>query len=136
MCGAVGMFMPYYWRDCMALKVASSVPCDADIQEILMTRSVLSLVNGRPWDMHKPLNEECELQFLHFKDNDPSLSNQVFKLISQMFYLLLYMITVMLLMVVAEQQFKAMDFHPVDLCYIPAETRGMYFSQPHPYPYI
>ena len=49
----------------------------ADIQELLMTRSALALVNGQPWDMHKPLHEDCELRFLHFKDNDPSLSNQV-----------------------------------------------------------
>ena len=43
-----------------------------------MTRSVLALVNGQPWDMHKPLTEDCELQFLHFKDEDPSLSNKVY----------------------------------------------------------
>ena len=42
-----------------------------------MTRSVLALVNGQPWDMHKPLIEDCELRFLHCKDEDPSLSNQV-----------------------------------------------------------
>jgi len=49
----------------------------ADIQELLMTRSVLAVVNGQPWDMHKPLSQDCELRFLHFKDEDPSLSNQV-----------------------------------------------------------
>lgn len=49
----------------------------ADIQELLMTRSALALVNGKPWDMHKPLVEDCELRFLHFKDDDPALSNQV-----------------------------------------------------------
>jgi len=43
-----------------------------------MTRSVLALVNGQPWDMHKPLTEDCELRFLHFKDEDPSLSNKVY----------------------------------------------------------
>jgi len=42
-----------------------------------MTRSVLALVNGKPWDMHRPLLEDCELRFLHFKDEDTSLSNQV-----------------------------------------------------------
>ena len=49
----------------------------ADIQELLMSRSVLALVNGEPWDMHRPLVENCELHFLHFKDEDPSLSNEV-----------------------------------------------------------
>ncbi len=42
-----------------------------------MTRSVVALVNGRPWDMHAPLEEDCELQFLHFKDEDPSICNKV-----------------------------------------------------------
>jgi len=42
-----------------------------------MTRSVLAVVNGQPWDMHKPLQEDCELRFLHFKDEDPSICNQV-----------------------------------------------------------
>ena len=42
-----------------------------------MTRSALALVNGQPWDIHAPLTEDCELQFLHFKDKDPSLSNEV-----------------------------------------------------------
>ena len=49
----------------------------ADIQELLMSRSVLALVNGEPWDIHRPLVENCELRFLHFKDEDPSLSNEV-----------------------------------------------------------
>lgn len=42
-----------------------------------MTRSVLALVNGQPWDLHRPLEESCELRFLHFKDEDPSISNEV-----------------------------------------------------------
>jgi large subunit ribosomal protein L39 len=53
---------------------SSSIP---DIQELLMNRSVLALVNGKPWDMHRPLVADCELRFLHFKDEDPALSNQV-----------------------------------------------------------
>jgi len=42
-----------------------------------MTRSALALVNGQPWDMHRPLTEDCQLQFLHFKDEDPVLCNEV-----------------------------------------------------------
>ena len=42
-----------------------------------MTRSVVALVNGEPWDMHKPFTEDCELQFLHFKDDQPDIPNQV-----------------------------------------------------------
>lgn len=44
-----------------------------------MKRSVVALVNGQPWDMHRPLTEDCELQFLHFKDEDPEIPNQVAK---------------------------------------------------------
>ena len=49
----------------------------ADLQELLMERSVLALVNGEPWDMHRPLVEDCTLQFLHFKDEDPTVCNEV-----------------------------------------------------------
>ena len=48
-----------------------------DIDEILMNRSVVAVVNGEPWDMHKPLVEDCELHFLHFKDDVPDIPNQV-----------------------------------------------------------
>ncbi|CAH1796263.1 unnamed protein product [Owenia fusiformis] len=50
--------------------------CAMHIQELLMNRSVLALVNGKPWDMHRPLVEDCELTFLHEKDEDPYLVNQ------------------------------------------------------------
>ncbi|KAL3886897.1 hypothetical protein ACJMK2_026857 [Sinanodonta woodiana] len=52
--------------------------CAMHIGELLMNRSVLALVNGKPWDMHRPLIEDCELQFLHMKDENPFLSNQAF----------------------------------------------------------
>jgi len=52
--------------------------CAMHIQELLMTRSVLALVNGQPFDMHRPLTSNCQLQFLHFRDEDPSLCNEVF----------------------------------------------------------
>ena len=42
-----------------------------------MNRSVVAVVNGEPWDMHKPLTEDCELHFLHFKDDVPDIPNQV-----------------------------------------------------------
>ncbi len=51
--------------------------CIVDIAELLMQRSVLALVNGEPWDMHRPLTQDCELQFLHFKDEDPHICNRV-----------------------------------------------------------
>ena len=42
-----------------------------------MKRSVLALVDGEPWDMHRPLERDCQLRFLHFKEDDPGIANQV-----------------------------------------------------------
>ena len=42
-----------------------------------MHRSVIALVNGQHWDMHRPLTRDCQLQFLHFKDEQPELVNNV-----------------------------------------------------------
>lgn len=80
--------------------------CAMHVQELLMTRSVVALVNGQPWDMHRPLNEDCELGFLHFKDEDPSLSNEAFWRTGS--FLLGY---------VLERAFK--DNHYVELCSFP-----------------
>ena len=52
--------------------------CAMHIAEILRKRSVLALVNSEPWDMHRPLVEDCTVEFLHFKDEDPKLSNEAF----------------------------------------------------------
>ncbi|CAG5134774.1 unnamed protein product, partial [Candidula unifasciata] len=52
--------------------------CAMHIQELLTTRSALALVNGQPWDMHRPLVEDCELKFLHFEDEDPRILNNAF----------------------------------------------------------
>ena len=49
----------------------------ADISELLCNRSALALVNGEPWDMHRPLEADCELKFLHFKDENPDHCNKV-----------------------------------------------------------
>ncbi|XP_064594405.1 large ribosomal subunit protein mL39-like [Liolophura sinensis] len=52
--------------------------CAMHIQELLMSRSALALVNGQPWDLHRPLTEDCQLKFLHFKDEDPAAANSAF----------------------------------------------------------
>ena len=41
-------------------------------------RSALALVNGNPWDMHRPLQEECSLELIHFHDRDPFHLNKAF----------------------------------------------------------
>lgn len=48
-----------------------------DIQELLMTQSVIALVNGKLWDIHCPLTEDCELRFMHFKEDDCNEANEV-----------------------------------------------------------
>ena len=42
-----------------------------------MKRSVVALVDGQPWDMHRPLEEDCVLEFRHMLEEDTSLVNQV-----------------------------------------------------------
>lgn len=46
---------------------------------MLCNRSVLALVDGvKLWDMHRPLESDCEIQLLHFHDSDPYHSNRTF----------------------------------------------------------
>ncbi|XP_025101936.1 39S ribosomal protein L39, mitochondrial-like [Pomacea canaliculata] len=52
--------------------------CAMHIQELLTSRTALALVDGEPWDMHRPLNKSCQLQFLHFQDEDPTIANNAF----------------------------------------------------------
>lgn len=42
-----------------------------------MTRSALALVDDAPWDMHRQLKKNCQLKFLHFQDEDPTIVNDV-----------------------------------------------------------
>uniref|UniRef100_A0A2C9K1E7 TGS domain-containing protein n=1 Tax=Biomphalaria glabrata TaxID=6526 RepID=A0A2C9K1E7_BIOGL len=52
--------------------------CAMHMQELFMDRSALALVNGEPWDMHRPLEDDCELQFVHFEEEDPRTVNNAF----------------------------------------------------------
>jgi large subunit ribosomal protein L39 len=52
--------------------------CILDMSEMLVGRSALAKVNGKLWDMHRPLEEDCELQLLHMKDADPYHVNKAF----------------------------------------------------------
>ncbi|KAL5019770.1 hypothetical protein ScPMuIL_002662 [Solemya velum] len=80
--------------------------CAMHLQELLMRRSVVALVNGELWDMHRPLTEDCELTFLHFEDEDPRLVNKVF-----------WRACSFILGYVLERAFK--DNHHVQLCSFP-----------------
>ncbi|GAB1603248.1 39S ribosomal protein L39, mitochondrial-like [Argonauta hians] len=52
--------------------------CAMHIQELLMKRSVVARVNGQLWDMHRPLVEDCQLTFHHFRQDDCADVNEVF----------------------------------------------------------
>jgi large subunit ribosomal protein L39 len=96
-------------EDCVLLMnkgLSTPFNCAMHIQELLMTRSVVALVNGQPWDMHRPIVADCELRFLHFKDNNPSLCNEA-----------LWRTGSFLLGFIADRAFR--DEHFVELCSFP-----------------
>ncbi len=49
-----------------------------DLSDMLIKRSALALVNGHLWDLHRPLEENCTVELLHFHDNDPFHANRAF----------------------------------------------------------
>jgi len=57
-----------------------STPYDVaqHVAEMLMDRSALALVNGQIWDMHRPLEEDCTIELLHFHIDDPFHVNRAF----------------------------------------------------------
>ncbi|MEE6468143.1 hypothetical protein FKM82_008174 [Ascaphus truei] len=52
--------------------------CAMHLSEWYCQRSVLALVDGQFWDMYKPLNKSCEIQFLTFKDENPEEVNKAY----------------------------------------------------------
>ncbi|KAK7471490.1 hypothetical protein BaRGS_00035884 [Batillaria attramentaria] len=96
-------------EDCtLVMNKGLSTPfnCAMHIQELLMSRSALALVDGEPWDMHRPLSSGCQLQFLHFQDGDPAAVNDAF-----------WRSCSFILGYVLENAFK--DEHYVELCSFP-----------------
>ena len=53
-------------------------PFFSDISESVIERSALAFVNGTPWDMHRPLENDCRLTFGTFHDADPYQINKAF----------------------------------------------------------
>ncbi|XP_076438446.1 large ribosomal subunit protein mL39-like [Babylonia areolata] len=80
--------------------------CAMHIDELLTTRSALALVDGQPWDMHRPLTHSCQLELLHFHDLDPTIVNEAF-----------WRTCSFILGYVLETAFK--DQHYVELCSFP-----------------
>lgn len=57
--------------------ISTPYNCAMHIHEFLCQRSVLAEVNGKLWDMHRPLMEDCELRLLNFH-SAPTATNKVF----------------------------------------------------------
>ena len=44
---------------------------------MLVKRSVIALVDDNVWDMNRPLEKDCTVKFMHFKDANPFQANIV-----------------------------------------------------------
>ncbi|KAA0185658.1 39S ribosomal protein L39 mitochondrial [Fasciolopsis buskii] len=64
----------------MTKRLSTPFDCAKHMCKLLVDRSVLALVNGMPWHMHRPLVTDCTIDFVHFKDahNDPAVANRAF----------------------------------------------------------
>ncbi|XP_046385403.1 39S ribosomal protein L39, mitochondrial [Ischnura elegans] len=58
--------------------ISTPFHCAQHMSTMLVERSALACVNGELWDMHKPLEEDCDLLLLHFRDTDPFHLNKAF----------------------------------------------------------
>ena len=68
-------------EDCtlvMNKHLSTPFDCALHLSQTISTRSALALVNGKPWDMHRPLDENCDVQFMHFMEENPAEANLAF----------------------------------------------------------
>uniref|UniRef100_T1J674 Solute carrier family 12 member 9 n=1 Tax=Strigamia maritima TaxID=126957 RepID=T1J674_STRMM len=68
-------------QDCtliMNKDISTPYNCTRHLSEFITSQSALARVNGRLWDMHSPLKDDCTLQLLNFKQEDPTELNKVF----------------------------------------------------------
>ncbi|OQR73658.1 39S ribosomal protein L39 [Tropilaelaps mercedesae] len=63
----------------MNKNISTPHDCAKHLPEPIRKRAVIAYVNGKPWDMHTPLTEECTLNFAHFKDTLEARLNMVNK---------------------------------------------------------
>ncbi|KAF0307819.1 39S ribosomal protein L39, mitochondrial [Amphibalanus amphitrite] len=53
--------------------------CAKHLSEAILQKAALAEVDGRPWDMHRPLSaDSCTLRYLYFKDAEPFAVNKAF----------------------------------------------------------
>lgn len=53
--------------------------CAQHINELLLHRSAVAEIDEKVlWDMHRPLEDNCKLRFIHFRDDNPEDANKAF----------------------------------------------------------
>lgn len=62
----------------MNKSISTPIDCALHVNESLTKYPALALVNNKPWDMNRPLEEDCELKYLFYTDSDPKLPNQAY----------------------------------------------------------
>lgn len=62
----------------MNKNISTPLDCAKHIQEYLVTKSVLALVNDKPYGMNRVLTDNCKLQFLDFRSDNCSIVNLAF----------------------------------------------------------
>ncbi|XP_022326603.1 large ribosomal subunit protein mL39-like [Crassostrea virginica] len=66
-------------EDCtlqMNKELSTPYNCAMHMKSNIRTLAALALVNDEVWDMHRPLNADCSLEFLKFMDSDPAELNK------------------------------------------------------------
>uniref|UniRef100_H3DAL8 Large ribosomal subunit protein mL39 n=1 Tax=Tetraodon nigroviridis TaxID=99883 RepID=H3DAL8_TETNG len=58
--------------------MSTPLSCARHLTEYHVTNSVLALVDGEPWPLHRPLTHSCSLTLLTFKDSDPTVVNEAY----------------------------------------------------------
>lgn len=62
----------------MNKSLSSPADCARHLSELYFERSIIAKVNGQIWDMNRPLEEDCELTFHHFNEEDTFEVNKAF----------------------------------------------------------
>lgn len=58
--------------------MSTPLSCAKHLTEYHVNNSVLALVDGEAYPLHKPLTRSCTLELLTFKDSNPTLANQAY----------------------------------------------------------
>ncbi|CDW54000.1 39S ribosomal protein L39, mitochondrial [Trichuris trichiura] len=58
--------------------VSTPFDCALHLSRLISDRAALAMVNGVAWDMRRPLPSDCDLKFLFYTDEDPSVVNKAY----------------------------------------------------------